>query len=232
MTGAPEHVLAQTLSWLPPAERAAFLLAPGATRVPVTRALDPVWLDEQVAGSARVWHTDDRRALATIWWYSVSMWLQMPSLASWLVTGVPLSPALPDLTLHRRGDLFEGATSTAVLAGPAELASALGAALDGVIGVLAEVGGVRPAPLWAVASDSTANALLRIGNATGQVRRATELAVDLGRLVVPPMPVPVFIRAARSDTRVRRASCCLLHLAPGLPMCRSCPKLGPAGRLH
>lgn len=230
MTGAPERLLAQTLAALPVAERASLVLAPGATGVPATRALDPVWLAEQVAGSARVWRTEDRRVLATIWWYSASMWLQMPSLASLLVTGVPLSPGLSDLTLHRRGDLFEGATSTAVLAAPEELASSLREALHGVIEVLVEVGGVRPAPLWAVASDSTANALLRLGVATGQVRRATELAVDLGRQVGPPLPEPVFVRVARAETRVRRASCCLLHLAPGLPMCRSCPKLGPAAR--
>ncbi len=238
MTRTPEELLAQTLAALPPAERASLLSPAGAVPVAAASASDPVWLGEQVAASARVWRTDDRRVLATVWWYSVSTWLQMPSLASFLVTGVPLSPALADLTLHRRGDLFEGATSTAVLAGPEELAAALREAFEGIISVLAEVGGVRPAPLWAVASDSTANALLRLGQATGQVPRATALAVQLGRQVGPPLPEPVFVQpapvlltTARSPLRVRRASCCLLHLAPGLPMCRSCPKLGPAGRL-
>lgn len=231
MTGAPRHVLTQTLAGLPAGERAALVLAPGACGIPATRALDPVWLGERVVGSEQLWRTDDRRVLATIWWYSASMWLQMPSLASLLVTGTALSPALSDLTLHQRGDLCEGATSTAVLADPAELAPSLRKAFARIISVLAEVGHMRTRPLWALASDSTANALLRLGAATGQVRRATSLAVDLSREVGPPLPEPVFVRAARSETRVRRTSCCLLHLAPGLPMCRSCPKLGPAGLL-
>ncbi len=234
--GCPDaqRLLTQTSAALPVDLRSALVLAPGASLVPAARVLDPVWLGEQICGSAQLWRTDDRRVLTTIWWYSASMWLQMPSLASLLVVGRPLSPGLPDLSLHERSGLYEGATSTAVLQGLPELAVSLRVTLGRVVEVLGEIGRVRTRPLWAIAADSTANALLRLGVATGQVEVATALAVELGRLVGPPLPLPVYVQAGprRAETRVRRASCCLLHLSPGLPMCRSCPQLGPEERLR
>jgi len=209
---------AAPLGLLPPA---------GSVPFPAASLADPAWAAEVLARRAPAQRTTDRRVLATVWWYSVSTVLLTPPLAG-LVTGIPLSARLDDLTVWVRPGLLPAA---AVAAGPgsAEPAADLRASIGAVVAAVAEAGGMRERPLWAIATDSLANRLLALGQARGDVARATALAVPLASAVGPPLPVPRYEDVAGSRF-VRRASCCLLDRTPGMPTCTSCPHRPPAER--
>jgi ferric iron reductase protein FhuF len=209
---------AAALGLLPPA---------GAVSVPAASLADPMWTAEVLARRAPAQGTADLRVLATVWWYSVSSVLLTPPLAG-LVTGLPLSARLEDLTVSVLPGLLPGA---AVAAGPgsADLAADLRASIAAVVAAVAEAGGMAERPLWAIAADSLANRLLVLGQAVGDVGRATALAVPLASAVGPPLPAPRYEDVAGSRF-VRRVSCCLVDRTRGMPTCTSCPQRPPAER--
>jgi len=209
---------AAALGLLPPA---------GTVPVPAGSLADPGWTAEVLARRAPAQRTTDRRVLATVWWYSVSSVLLTPPLAG-LVTGMPLSARLEDLTVWVRPGLLPAA-AVAAGSGSAEPAADLRASIGAVVAAVAEAGGMRERPLWAIATDSLANRLLALGEARGEIGRATALADPLASAVGPPLPVPRYEDVAGSRF-VRRASCCLLDRTPGMPTCTSCPNRPPAER--
>lgn len=252
-------VLDATLRALPDREHGPLVAAPETTAVPFSAVTDAAWLDEQVRSSGRRWGTDDRRVLATLWWYSASVWLQAPAIASLLATRRVLSPYPAHVTAHQLPDgQVTGATSSALLdAGPtgglnhagaddaaaALLGDALREVFAEVVPLVAAVGRMRQRPLWAIASDSTANRFLWAGRALQDVDRASALAGRVAAVTGPPLPRPRWADVVplegdcvdRPDLGrqrfTRRSSCCLLYEAPGQGMCGSCPKRAPDDRL-
>lgn len=166
------------------------------------------------------------RVAATVWWYSASAVLMTPTLAG-LVTGVPLSARPGDVTLAvGSGGLPVAATSSALGTDPgAELRELLTV----VIGALADVGGMRARPLWAIATDALAGQLLTLGRVVGAVPAATALASPLATAIGPPMPAPRYMDVG-SARFVRRASCCLVYRLPDGALCTSCPRRPPGER--
>lgn len=238
--GDAQHLLGQTLAAMTSAEHASLLIEAGATLTPFTLAVDPAWLVEQFHWEAVRWRTEDVRVLATLWWYSASVWLQAPSLASLVATGRPLSPRLADSQMHRLPDArLNGATSTAVLVGDpiSELGRALRESFEAIIETIGRVCRINERSLWAVASDSMANRLLWAGRAVGDVDRASALAVPLAEAVGAPLPRPSYVDVPTGDSPVaqtvrftRRSSCCLIYAAPSQAKCMSCPNRAPADR--
>jgi hypothetical protein len=198
-----------------------------AAAVPAGRLADPRWTAELLALRAPGQGTGDRRVLATVWWYSASTVLVTPPLAG-LVTGIPLSACLSDLTLSVLPSLVPAA---AVAAGPGsgDLAADLRASLGAVVAAVAEAGHMRERPLWAIATDAIADRLLALGRATGDVGRVTGLAASLAAAVGPPLPDPRY-EDVGGRRFVRRASCCLLYRVPHGPTCTSCPRRPPDER--
>ena len=211
---------------LPGAAALGLLAPPGATAVPAVRLADAGWTSALLGERAVRARTDDRRVLATVWWYSASSVLLTPALAG-LVTGRPLSARLADTTVWTlAGGLPVAATSTAPAVDPgAELREAIAA----VVGAVAAAGGMRERPLWAIATDSLANRLLAVGRALGDVPRATALAGPLAAAIGAPLPAPRYVDV-RGRRYTRRVSCCLLYRVPGEPLCTSCPRRPPAER--
>jgi hypothetical protein len=217
---------ARVAALLPGAAALGLLAPPGAAAVPAVRLADPGWTAERLAVRAARGGTADRRVLATVWWYSASSVLVTPVLAG-LVTGRPLSARLADTTLWElAGGLPVAATSSAPGEDPAaQLRDALAAAVAAV----AAAGRLRERPLWAIATDSIANRLLALGEALGDVPRATALAAPLAAAVGPPLPAPRYVDV-RGRRWTRRVSCCLLYRVPGEPLCTSCPRRPAAER--
>ena len=212
---------------LPGAAALGLLPPAGAAIVPAVRLADPVWTAEVLAQRSRAQRTADRRVLATVWWYSASSALLTPPLAG-LVTGIPLSARLADLSVS----LLPGLQPIAAMAsgpGSGDLAGELRSSLAAVTAAVAEAGRMRERPLWAVATDTLAGRLLALGQAVGDVGRATDLAAPLASAVGPPLPVPRYEDVA-GNRFVRRASCCLVDRTPGMPTCTSCPQRPPAER--
>jgi ferric iron reductase protein FhuF len=199
---------------------------PSASVVAATSLADPAWTAELLAIRAPRQGTGDRRVLATVWWYSASAVLLTPSLAG-LVTGVPLSARLADTSVAL---LSGGLPVAAVADAPShDLAGELRGSLAAVIAAIAEAGGLRERPLWAIATDSIANRMLALGRALGDVPAATALAAPLAAAVGEPLPAPRYVDVG--GTRfTRRASCCLLYRVPHEPMCTSCPRRPPEER--
>jgi hypothetical protein len=211
---------------IPGAAALGLLAPPSASVVPATLLADVRWTADTLAACAPRQRTDDRRVLATVWWYSVSTVLLTPSLAG-LVTGVPLSARLPDTSVSM---LAGGLPVAAVSSAPAgDVAAELRESLGAVVAAVAEAGRMRERPLWAIATDSIANRLLALGRALGDVPRATALAAPLAAAVGAPLPVPRYVDVGGARF-TRRASCCLLYRVPHEPMCTSCPRRPPAER--
>lgn len=211
---------------LPGAGALGLLLPSGAPTVPGTVLADPAWtarvLDARTPRRGPV----ERRVVATVWWYSASSVLVMPPLAG-LVTGIPLSARLADLTVA----LLPGVAPVAAVSagGAADPSADLRDSLAAVIAAVAEAGGMRERPLWAIATDSLANRLLDLGRAAGDVAAATAHARALGEAIGAPLPLPRYedVGGARFT---RRASCCLLYRLPSGAMCTSCPRRPPGER--
>ena len=213
---------------IPGAAALGLVPPPSAPVVPGTVLADAGWTAEVLGRRARTQGTADRRVLATVWWYSLSSVLLTPPLAG-LVTGVPLSARLADTSVS----LLPGPLPIAAVAGPGSggLAGELREALGAVVAAVAEAGGVRERPLWAVATDSLANRLLALGRAVGDVPGATALAGSLAAAMGPELLVPRYEDV--SGVRfTRRASCCLMVEVPGGSLCTSCPRRPPAERLR
>jgi ferric iron reductase protein FhuF len=208
-------------AFIPGAAGLGLVVPPSVPVVPATQLADPGWIAE-VLGSG----TGDLRVPATVWWYSVSLVLVTPALAG-LVTGVPLSARLADTAVAFRPDgLPVAAVSSARAADPAaELREALGA----VVAAVADAGGTRERPLWAIATDSIANQLLALGRAVGDVAAATAHAAPLAAAIGAPLPVPRYVDVAGARF-TQRASCCLMVELPGGSLCTSCPRRAPAER--
>jgi ferric iron reductase protein FhuF len=211
---------------VPGAAALGLLPPPSARLVPAERLADPGWTAARLAELAERYGSDDRRVLATVWWYSASSVLLTPPLAG-LLTGRPLSGRLADTTLAElSGGVLVAATAAA---GGGDLAGELRGSLAAVVAAVAEAGGMRPRPLWAIATDSLAGRLLALGRALGDVPRATALAGELAASVGPPLPVPGYVDV-EGVRFVRRVSCCLLYRLPAQPLCTSCPRRPAAHR--
>jgi ferric iron reductase protein FhuF len=218
------------------ADAAALRPVEGAQAVRLSAVRDPDWLAAQLTARASIWRTGDRRVLATLWWYSASVWASGPTLASWLVTGQALSPAPEDVVLQVLPDSRIPSSAADRLLPTSSVdgvAAALRAMLEHVVPRVADAGGMRERPLWAIATDSLAGRLLWAGRSTGQVRRARALASTVATAVGAPLPAPRWSEvpvAGGSAQFVRRVSCCLLWAAPGQSECSSCPRRTPADR--
>jgi ferric iron reductase protein FhuF len=211
---------------LPGAAAFGLVVPATAAAVPGVALADPGWTAEVLARRARSQGTADRRVLATVWWYSASSVLLTPPLAG-LVTGIPLSARLADLTVA----LLPGPVPIAAVTtgGVADPAADLRASLGAVIAAVAEAGGVGERPLWAIATDSLANRLLDLGRAAGDPAAATARAHLLAEAIGAPLPAPRYEDVG--GTRfTRRASCCLLVELPSGAMCTSCPRRPPGER--
>ncbi len=211
---------------LPGSGALGLVVPPGAVPVPATLLADPAWTARVLEARAPRGRPVDRRVLATVWWYSASSVLVTPPLAG-LVAGIPLSARLADLTVA----LLPGAVPIAALAGAGtgDPADDLRASLAAVIAAVAEAGGVRERPLWAIATDSLANRLLDLGRAAGDPAAATGRARTLAAAIGAPLPVPRYEDVGGSRF-TRRASCCLLYELPAGSMCTSCPRRPPEER--
>ncbi len=100
---------------------------------------------------------------------------------------------------------------------------ALAQAFHRLIPAISAASGATERSLWAVATDSIATAAL---GAPDPQRAA---AVVLGACG-PDAPPARFEQVPGRGTVVRRGSCCLLYLCPGMNKCLSCPRQTPQER--
>jgi ferric iron reductase protein FhuF len=229
--GMPTHQTGEVTEGLQATVAARFpmaatigLIPPSMPRIPGAALADHAWVAQVI--ERRSWRTVDRRVAATVWWYSVSAVLVTPALAG-LAVGLPLSARLADTSLAFRPD---GLPLAAVSSAPgADTAVELRDTMAAVIAAVAEAGGMRARPLWAVATDSVANQLLTLGRALGDVPSVTALAEPLAAAIGGRLPAPRYVDV--TGTRfTRRASCCLIDHTPGGALCTSCPRRPPAER--
>lgn len=211
-----EAVLSELLGDLPANEHAPLTLDRGSQEIPASAILDPEWIGDELRLRAQRWQSDDPLILGTVLWRAISSSLVLPTIASQFVTGTPLSPALPDVYLHRRAmtgrDIdftgpglvstldgtftpnrkkygrLVGARSTRVLTTSVE--SALIEALGAGIEYMASICGKGERRLWSVAVDSIATRYLWAGQATGRVDQAKEAARATVRGMSDQLPHP------------------------------------------
>lgn len=236
---------------LPAAHQQFLMPRHGDQQIPARWITDPDWLLEQIRLRGQIWKIEDRRVLATLWWYSASTALVTPALTSLVLTGVALNPSLESTVLHHTASSrLHGSHSEAILGMSIdELATAFRDSLRVSISAVAAISGGRERPLWAIATDAIANRLLWAGQAINKVEQATAIAAPLVAAISAQMPAPRYVdvpigqgrapapaqpdRTAPDHTAshrttshraVRRTSCCLLYRVPTESMCTSCPR--------
>lgn len=228
MTSARESLTA-TLAAMP--DSARYLIpGPGDAELPATVIGDPSWLGEQVRLRGEIWGIDDRRTLATLWWYSASAWLVLPGVLALTTDGTCLSLRLEHIVLHHQpSSRFSGAHSVAAM--PTGDLGAFALALRGTL--VTAIGRLRPyvprpRPLWAIAADSIAGRFLWAGQLAGREWAATLLADQVIDAIGFPMPRPRYDAAGPGSgptgLKLRRSSCCLLYRVPGETPCGDCPR--------
>jgi hypothetical protein len=210
----------QVVAALPAGARYGLVAPPGSPGVPVRDLADADRLTDLVRAHARLYPGASQAVTTTIWWYLASAVLTGPAAAGALA-GVPLSADADDLDLHL-GPAGMPVAATSRRPGGDDPGPALGATFGLLIEGLCVVGGLRPRPLWAVATDSLATRLLAFGRAQGRLDRATTLAGELVAASGAPVPPPRFVDVAGARFLVR-SSCCLLYRAGG-ELCTSCPR--------
>ena len=210
----------QVVAALPAPAAYGLVAPPGATPIPVRALTDPEQLAGLVAAHAARYPRASIGVATTIWWYLASAVLAGPPAAGALA-GVPLSADADDLVLHV-GPAGMPAAAISRRTGPDDAGPALGATFGLLVDGLCAVGGLRPRPLWAIATDSLATRLLALGRAQGRLDRATTLARDLVGSMGAPVPLPRFVDVAGARFLVR-SSCGLLFRAGG-DLCTSCPR--------
>lgn len=196
---------------------------------------------------------DDTRFQAQLWWWSMCGALVGPSLASILISDSAPVWQWSSWRAFLRDDYWVGfqalqfedldAESPNEVRGCGErLAQFLAPLADAV----SSVGGIKSAPLWAVAADAVANAAVAAGNELMEPWRGALVgkhAVEgIGR--VHKVPTPRFVdttagevlpwdeSAAESGaepdldvvTHLERATCCMILHSPVAELCVSCPK--------
>lgn len=217
-----------------------------AVETPAILAADPQWLREQIRLRGLIWGIDDPFVLGTLWWYSASNWLAMPTVTSWFTTGQALSARLEDLRLfHHPDSRIPGARSLSL--GPdtiEQVGGQLRESLGAVIGALAGIIGKGERRLWSFAVDAIAGRLLWAAERTGRTDEVRDAAGELIAAVGPELPQPRLATLDGSGVEVegsgagsgtplyvRRGSCCLLYQVPEKAKCRNCPRQLPADRL-
>ncbi|WP_235494648.1 (2Fe-2S)-binding protein [Geodermatophilus sp. Leaf369] len=219
----PDDAQTAVAARFPGAATLGLLVPPGSRPLAGTALADVAWTTEHLELQAVTGRTADRRVLATLWWYSASLVLLGPALAG-LVAGRALSARLEDTTLHVVGDLPWAATATAATG---DVVVELRDSLAAVVATVAEAGGLREAPLRAIATDALANKLLALGRSRRDVGAVTALAGPLAREA--GLPAPRFVEAG-GRRFTRRASCCQIWRVPHEVLCTSCPRRDAAER--
>lgn len=224
---------------MPASEADSLILKLHARPVSLEAITDPDWFEQHMRRQESLWHTQDRRVLATLWWYLVSPWVVGPTLVSLTCGTEVLSADFADLTLHMTTDeRVTGATSHRVLLGDDPVDSAAASLRDlfeHVIPIVADFGHMRERPLWAIATDALANRLLWLGRATAHdldgLRKTTQLLSPLCHAIGYPLPQARYADTERFATmHTHRCSCCLIYQTPGANKCASCPRGGELRR--
>lgn len=235
MNQTPAAVLTQQmLQALPADEHSSLVPDSDCTLVPASRMLDAAWMAEQLRLRGLIWGITDQFVLGTLWWYSASNWVILPTIVSSFLTESSLSPALPDVLLHWRADSrIPGASSTRIASAP--IHGALAEALGTVIEHVASICGKGERRLWSIAVDSIAGRYLWAGVVTGRESEAQQAARDLvaelpGRLPQPRFQTVETGARASARTFVRRGSCCLLYQVADQARCSNCPRQHPTTR--
>lgn len=246
-TAPAEWVLHRMLTLLP---HDHLVCRPPAVATPAVVARDERWMREQIRLRGLIWGVDDPFVLGTLWWYSASSWLVMPTVTSWFVTGRALSARLEDVRLfHRPDSRILGSVSLSL--GPtdvSEVGAQLRVALGPVIEVLAAVIGRGERRLWSFVVDAIAGRLLWAAEHMGREGEVAGAASLLVAAVGEELPRPRLTEvrpATRTSTtagadvgaapprlHVRRGSCCLLYQVPHEVKCADCPRQTPQRRLQ
>ncbi|RDB49147.1 (2Fe-2S)-binding protein [Tsukamurella tyrosinosolvens] len=153
----------------------------------------------------------DDRVAGVLYWYALS-----GALARLAVAGRDASSAVIRPGPGGWPDVGEAAPS-------AGAGADLARACHRLIPALAAESGAAERALWAIATDSIASAALDTAD-------PRTVADELLHACGPEAPAARFEEVPGRGTVVRRGSCCLLYLCPGMTKCLSCPRQTPGER--
>lgn len=168
-------------------------------------------VDEAVDALRRGVAAPDGRVAGVLYWYALSGAIARLALAGRDTAVVPVRSGAGGWP-----EVGEAAPSDHPL-------EALARACRRLIPAIGAASGASERSLWAIATDSIASAALG----------ATDPAVVAGaalRACGPDAPAARFDEVPGRGIVVRRGSCCLLYLCPGMTKCLSCPRQTPEER--
>ncbi|KXP01611.1 (2Fe-2S)-binding protein [Tsukamurella pseudospumae] len=153
----------------------------------------------------------DRRVAGVLYWYALSGALTRLAAAGFDGADAPVRTGAGGWP-----EVGEAAPSD-------DPTGALARAFHRLIPEIAQACGATERSLWAIGTDSIAGAAL----ATGEPRTVADRMLQA---CGPDAPAARFDEVPGRGTVVRRGSCCLLYLCPGMSKCLSCPRQTPQER--
>lgn len=194
-----------------------------------------------------------QRFQAQLWWWSTANVIIGASVAAVLMQGRGPSWEPENWQGFSRDDFWVGFFASEFIDVDCDSAEEveeygehMGRFLQPILELVAGTRHVRPAPLWAVLSDSIANAAIAAGNELMEPYRGCALGYHLvkGLNKVHHAPLPRFIVVADGEpvewnpevedaaevddfdasANLLRASCCMIYQSPDIDLCVSCPK--------
>lgn len=202
-------------------------LVPGPGARPIT--LDELSSTETVTGAVAagqdLFTIEQPKHAGQLWFYTLCNAMVAPSVYAMVEFETVPSLDLSRGKLHAVDDYWFGFSTDRFL-DPGDYQTAgqeYGESVGRVVDKLCEVADLRPAPLWAVASDCLAIAAVQAGDEAFEEELGREVATALihGLSRTASVPAPRFT----AEGKLKRATCCMIYHSPKADMCTSCPHL-------
>lgn len=197
---------------------------PHAEVITLEQLANPGLLREAIVKGQEIFGIEQQKHAGQLWFHSLCTAVVGPAVTAMVEFDVTPSLDLRRGQLHSIDGYWFGFRPQELLVDATLQASGtqFGESIRPVIDALCLATDLRPAPLWAVASDALGIAASGAGVEAFEEERAREVAEGLieGMTNVYAVPSPRF----NEDDYFHRAGCCMIFHSPRADFCTSCPQ--------
>lgn len=199
-------------------------------------------VEQAIKQAKALFRLDDDRYGAQLWFYSLLGSVTAPVVTAMVCGEEIINLGLDSGVLFNRDEgqgYWFGFRPEEIVSSYQESGKNLGLSITPIITALCALTGMRPAPLWAVATDGIIQPAMAAGNEEYETGKAIDIAHELHAglqqatsVKLPTLRVEQIVNGAVlpiSDGEepefliAHRSSCCMIYHSPDAGVCTSCP---------